>query len=88
VVRKSPKSEEWFPPKRYGYGAGLPFAWQGWVLTIAYMAAVIALGWWARHDAGAAWLAIGGILVATAVFVPIVRRHTRGGWRWRDGGED
>ena len=20
----------WFAPKRFGYGAGLPIAWQGW----------------------------------------------------------
>lgn len=84
MARKSPESQEWFPPKRYGYGAGLPFAWQGWVLTAAYMAVVIGLGVWAGHG-GATWIAIVGIIAATAVFVPIVRRHTRGGWRWRGG---
>ena len=25
---------DWFEPKKYGYGAGLPIARQGWVLTI------------------------------------------------------
>jgi hypothetical protein len=29
---------EWFAPKRYGYGAGLPISWQGWALTIAFLA--------------------------------------------------
>ena len=25
---------EWFAPKRYGYGAGLPIAWQGWAVIV------------------------------------------------------
>ena len=29
---------EWFAPKRYGYGAGLPISWQGWALTIGFVA--------------------------------------------------
>ena len=24
----------WFAPKRYGFGAGLPIAWQGWALLL------------------------------------------------------
>ena len=30
----------WFAPKRFGYGAGLPIAWQGWALLAGYIAAV------------------------------------------------
>ena len=26
---------DWFAPKRYGYGSGMPIAWQGWVLSAA-----------------------------------------------------
>ena len=33
----------WFRAKRYGYGAGLPFKWQGWVLLLLHMALVIGL---------------------------------------------
>lgn len=33
---------EWFAPKRYGYGAGLPIAWQGWALTIGFIAITVA----------------------------------------------
>ena len=31
---------EWFAPKRYGFGAGAPISWQGWALTLAYVALV------------------------------------------------
>ena len=30
------KSTSWFPAKPYGYGWGLPCAWQGWVVLLAY----------------------------------------------------
>jgi hypothetical protein len=30
----------WFPAKRYGWGWGLPSAWQGWVVLISYFALV------------------------------------------------
>jgi len=32
----------WFPVKRYGWGWGLPCAWQGWVILLAYTALMIA----------------------------------------------
>jgi len=32
----------WFPAKRYGWGWGLPCAWQGWVVLTVYMALTIA----------------------------------------------
>lgn len=37
----------WFPAKRYGWGWGLPVAWQGWVV-LAVFAVLVA--------AGALWL--------------------------------
>jgi hypothetical protein len=27
----------WFPVKKYGYGWGLPVAWQGWVVLASYI---------------------------------------------------
>ena len=34
---------EWFAPKRYGYGSSLPIAWQGWALTLGFVAICIGL---------------------------------------------
>lgn len=30
----------WFPAKRYGWGWGLPATWEGWVVLLAYLAAL------------------------------------------------
>jgi hypothetical protein len=33
----------WFPAKRYGWGWGLPSAWQGWVVLALYLALMVAI---------------------------------------------
>ena len=40
-VRSGDKPKYWFPAKRYGWGWGLPSAWQGWVVLVAYLALVL-----------------------------------------------
>lgn len=73
---------EWFATKRYGLGAGLPIAWQGWLLLGAYMAIVVATGILLDGKL----LAQASIVIpATVALVIILVRTTRGGWRWRWG---
>jgi hypothetical protein len=73
---------EWFAPKRYGYGASLPISWQGWAVTLVFIALVAAIAFFFGDQP----------LVITALLVPlslllilITARTTRGGWRWRWG---
>jgi hypothetical protein len=76
---------EWFAPKRYGYGAGLPMSWQGWLVTVAFMviAGAIVL---ALKDRPLAFIA--AIVPPTLAFILVTARTTRGGWRWRWGKDD
>jgi hypothetical protein len=79
------EDDAWFAPKRYGYGSGLPIAWQGWALLAAYFIVILAASFLiARHPF--AYAAI--LFVATALFIAIVAARTRGGWRWRSGEDD
>ena len=76
---------EWFAPKRYGYGSSLPISWQGWALTLGFVALAIALSVrFAQRPIALA--AIMAPLIAT--FCVICARTTRGGWRWRWGKDD
>lgn len=77
---------DWFAPKRFGFGAGLPIAWQGWVLLVVYSAALLVAGilLTPRHPFLFAAMAI----VLTIPLVIVSAQHTRGGWQWRWGGED
>ena len=76
--------EAWWAPKRFGYGAGLPITWQGWVVTLAYCVTVTLSAWLILPRSSFAFIAI--VLGATAALILICARKTRGGWRWRWGG--
>lgn len=73
---------EWFAAKRYGYGAGLPIAWQGWAILIAFLL-LIAVALWLFGADDPRGLAI--VVPATVVLILVAARTTRGGWRWRWG---
>lgn len=74
----------WFAPKKLGYGAGLPIAWQGWALLISYMAVLLGAGLLLESGGQiglAAFIAI--TVIATILLLLIARRRTEGGWKWR-----
>lgn len=76
---------EWFAPKRYGYGTGLPISWQGGALTIAFMALVLVIA--VNFDNRPLQL-FALLIPLIAVFLVVCARTTRGGWRWRWGDDD
>jgi uncharacterized membrane protein YhhN len=77
----------WFRPKRYGYGA-TPTTWQGWVVIVGTVAAMVAvsllLRLTERHDWALALL-VGFDALALCVLFIVARRKTDGEWRWRWG---
>lgn len=84
-----PDDGAWFAPKRFGYGAGLPIARQGWALLAGYFVILglgVSLVQWDRQAGLVGAIAL--IVPATIVLFVIAARKTRGGWRWRWGGED
>lgn len=76
---------EWFAPRRYGYGSGVPISWQGWALTIAYVGLIIGLALLLNERP---LQLIAAFVPLTLAFVVICAKTTRGGWRWRWGDED
>ncbi|WP_308514982.1 hypothetical protein [Sphingomonas flavescens] len=76
---------EWFAPKRYGFGSGLPITWQGWAVTAAF-GALIAIGVYFFRDRPLQLAAL--MAPAILALVLVCARTTRGGWRWRWGGDD
>ena len=72
----------WFAPKRFGYGSGLPISWQGWALTIVYTAVIVSISL-ALSDRPL--ILIAAIIAPTVVFIVIAANTTKGGWRWRWG---
>lgn len=76
---------DWFAPKRYGIGAGLPISWQGWAVLAVFLGLVGVAVWLFGEDdprgLAIAIPAVIGLLVVTAM-------TTKGGWRWRWGERD
>lgn len=74
----------WFRAKKFGYGAGLPFKWQGWVLLGVYILAMAGLGLIADKNGAMPTVAtVALMLCVTSLFLFIVRNRTEGGWKWR-----
>lgn len=71
----------WFRPKRFGFGA-TPDSWQGWAVTLLFAAALMALARFTPHRIA---IAVGIPLVP--LFLILCWKKTRGGWRWRWGGD-
>lgn len=72
------QSRPWFAAKRYGYGSGLPVAWQGWALLVAFLALFLASA--VLLNGPVRWAAL--FVLVIGVFA-IAAVKTQGGWRWR-----
>ena len=73
---------EWFAPKRYGYGSGLPISWQGWVVTIGYVVLLALATLIIPYSLIAYFIIVAELTIALII---ICARTTRGGFRWRWG---
>ncbi|MDE2048443.1 MAG: hypothetical protein KGJ44_08550 [Betaproteobacteria bacterium] len=78
----------WFPAKRYGWGWGLPCAWQGWAVMAAFVA-LLSLGVWRvllQHGelAFIAYVAVLSLLLVAVCW--LTGEPPR--WRWGDRGPD
>ncbi len=84
-------SKPWFAPKLYGYGSGLPIAWQGWALLAVYFLIVggATTGLPALISNPTILLAaiLGIVGAATIILLIVCALKTQGGWRWRWGGK-
>lgn len=72
----------WFRAKRFGYGAGLPFKWQGWVLLVTHMTLISGLAFMLSNKP---IIMVPVILLAAFAPLPIYAARTEGGWKWRNG---
>ena len=59
----------WFGRKRFGWGLR-PISWQGWVLTIAYVAIAVTLG--ATLASSQGWLFATLLIIVTALVLLVV----------------
>ena len=76
---------DWFYAKRYGYGASLPCSWQGWVVLAVFLALMIGNALLFEDQP----IVFGSItLTLVPIFLVIIWRTTKGGWKWRWGKDE
>jgi hypothetical protein len=81
----SDDEDAWFAPKLFGFGFGVPIAWQGWVLGLGFLAVVGALVLALKNHPVQL---IPALMLPIVAFAVIGCRKTRGGCRWHWGRED
>ncbi|MBL0924460.1 MAG: hypothetical protein IBJ12_08340 [Sphingomonadaceae bacterium] len=72
----------WFRAKRFGYGAGWPCKWQGWVLLVTHLAIIVGLALLLGNQPV---ILLPVILLVAFAPMPIYAARTDGGWKWRKG---
>ena len=77
---------EWFAPKRYGFGSGLPISLAGLGRHDRLHAVAVPARSLLLHERP--YQLIAAIVLPTVLFMVISAKTTRGGWRWRWGEED
>ena len=76
----------WFPAKRYGWGWGIPAAWQGWLTLAVYFALVFGGIPFVRVSKGdAAYVAYTFALTIVLVAICWLKGEPP---RWRWGGDE
>lgn len=68
----------WFAARRFGYGAGVPIAWQGWAVLAGFALGMAAAMTWLSGG-----LRIGAITALVVFLAAVAAPKTEGGWRWR-----
>ncbi len=74
------RDNPWFAVKRFGYGVGLPIAWQGWLVLTVYMAAMIVAGLFLSK-----LTFVIAAIPMTAGFVYVCYVKSDDEWRYRNG---
>lgn len=80
----------WFKPKCYGYGFGLPTAWQGWVSLLVLLALLLASAYSNGFFSEEVSLEQGlnfvvDAVIITGLFTVALKDKVEGGLKWRWG---
>jgi len=72
----------WFPAKRYGWGWGLPTAWQGWVVVAVFIAVVLAGAQWILPSRGPVPFVLYTLVLTAALVGVCWLKGEPPSWRW------
>ena len=74
----------WFPAKRYGWGWGLPTAWQGWVVMGVFGVLILIGGVLLLPTRGPGTFAAYSIFLCVVLVIVCWATGEPPAWRWGD----
>lgn len=74
----------WFPAKRYGWGWGLPTAWQGWVVIAVFAGLVLAGAVVLLPSRGPVMFIAYSVVLCFVLTAVCWLKGERPKWRWGD----
>jgi hypothetical protein len=84
------ENRQWFKAKKYGWG-WMPVSWEGWTLTVVYIALCIAAGLYllphASEELGVVYITAFGLFILSLTSFLIGISYRKGeapAWRWGD----
>jgi len=74
--------EIWFPAKRYGWGWGLPVAWQGWVVLVLFIGSLSAVTFLFPPTRELPLFVILVVIIVALLVAVCFAKGERPTWRW------
>ncbi len=74
----------WFPAKRFGWGWGLPIAWQGWAVLAVYFLLLVGGGAMLVPRVGTEMFAVYAMCLSAVLLAVCWVKGERPRWRWRE----
>lgn len=74
----------WFPAKTYGWGWGVPSAWQGWVVLAAFAILMAAGGVFLMPSYGPAAFVVYTMVLSVLLVAICWLKGEPPAWRWGD----
>lgn len=78
----SSEKQYWFPAKRYGWGWGLPITWQGWVVFVGYIGALLAGACFVLPTCGVPMFATCAAVLTSVLIAICWVKGERPCWQW------
>jgi hypothetical protein len=72
----------WFPAKTYGWGWGLPCAWQGWLVLVCYLALMLGGIFLIQPDAHPVFFAVYTVALSLILIAICWWKGEPPAWRW------
>lgn len=82
ISQQSKAKKYWFPAKKYGWGWGVPSAWQGWVTIMIYLGSISSSAYMFPPDEKMALFIFLTIVLSVLLIVVCWIKGEPPKWRW------